>query len=57
MLITGIQIKKFKITGIEIQMEKQFGREKCSGTRKGTASSKHFAKTLKIKRSLAPTRA
>jgi len=38
-------------------MERQFGREKCSGTRKGTASSKHFAKTLKIKRSLAPTRA
>jgi len=34
-----------------------FGREKCFWTRKGTASSKHFAKTLKIKRSLAPTRA
>jgi len=38
-------------------MERQFGREKCSWTRKGTASSKNFAKTLKIKSSLAPTRA
>jgi len=31
---------------------RQFGREKCSWTRNCTASSKNFAETIKIKRSL-----